>query len=147
MIAAADLELAQLPPQKLIALTAWGEARGEGARGMQGVINVILNRASHARWWGTSPTEVCLRSHKGVYQFSCWSPGDPNRAKMLEVTAYNNLYREAYRLAGAALEGKLPDITLSADHYHSILIRTPAWAKGRLPTVFINNHVFYRLEI
>ncbi|WP_448191918.1 cell wall hydrolase [Azospirillum sp. sgz301742] len=138
-----EIIAATFPERRILALTAWGEARGDGERGMQAVINVVQNRASRPRWWGRDVTEVCLKPH----QFSCWLDGDPNRAKMLDVTPYNEAYRTAYRLATQAEEGRLPDVTGGADHYHSLHMMTPpTWAQGHLPLAFIENHVFYRLE-
>lgn len=44
-----------------MARTAWGEARGEGSRGMQAVINVIMNRVRAGSWYGATPKEVCTK--------------------------------------------------------------------------------------
>ena len=70
-----------------LARTVWGEARGEGEAGMAAVAAVIRNRidvsAAHGGkyWWGRDWISVC----QARSQFSCWNPGDPNRAKLLAV--------------------------------------------------------------
>lgn len=56
-----------------MARTAWGEARGEGSRGMQAVINVIMNRVRAGSWYGATPKEVCTKKS----QFSVWNKKRP----------------------------------------------------------------------
>jgi hypothetical protein len=46
------------PADQVLARTAWGENRGGGQVGLQSVINVIMNRAAHPGWWGTTPIGV-----------------------------------------------------------------------------------------
>ena len=38
----------------IMARTIYGEARGEGQRGMQAVANVIMNRVKAGSWYGAS---------------------------------------------------------------------------------------------
>ena len=127
----------------VLARTAWAEARGEGRAGMSAVINVIQNRARNPRWWGgPSFSSVC----KKPWQFSCWNPGDPNRAKLLTVTTKDQQFAEAYELAELAAKGSLPDATEHADHYHERSI-SPQWASGKTPVAIIGRHHFHRLEL
>lgn len=122
----------------VLARTLWGEARGEGRAGMQAVACVILNRASDPGWWGRSVAEVCLKP----WQFSCWLQSDPNRPKLLAVTAGERVFAQAQQIARAALAGELADYTFGATHYHVIDI-APAWAAGHTPCVLIGRHAFY----
>lgn len=129
-----------------LARTIWGEARGEGKRGMQAVANVIANRVGSPRWWGRSWETVCRKP----FQFSCWIESDPNRERMEKVTDANAAFRDALRIAERAVSGKLPDITNRADHYYSTavpVIPAPKWAIGRKPVAKIGNHIFFRLEL
>lgn len=128
-------------PQKLyLAKTIWGEARGEGLKGMQAVANVIMNRVDRGGWYGASVKDVVLKP----YQFSCWNATDPNR-KLLDVIDENTLNASgAMSVAEAALNGQLQDITGGATEYHNKKI-TPAWNWDKLEkTVQIGNHIFYR---
>lgn len=122
----------------VLARTIWGEARGEGRAGMQAVACAILNRAKDPGWWGRSVAEVCLKP----WQFSCWLESDPNRAKLLAVTAQDRQFAQALDLAQAALAGDLADYTFGATHYHMVEI-APGWASGHTPCAVIGRHAFY----
>ena len=121
-----------------IARTAWGEARGEGATGMQAVVNVIMNRTKNGGWYGLTPKEVCLKK----WQFSCWNENDPNREKLLAVTTADKNFAKALDLATLAYNGQLPDITGGATNYHAKSI-LPSWASRMTKTAEIGQHIFY----
>lgn len=133
----------------ILARTVWGEARGEGLAGMEAVAAVVLHRVAKARarrartghdhWWGGDVAEVCLKP----WQFSCWNPADPNRAKLLVVTEANPAFRVAKRVAIRAVGGVLRDRVRGAMHYHASNV-LPAWARGRKAVVVIGHHLFYR---
>jgi N-acetylmuramoyl-L-alanine amidase len=123
-----------------VARTAWGEARGEGTRGMQAVINVVMNRARAGTFpGGRNPAAICTAKN----QFSAWNIGDPNRSQMLAVTTDNSQFRNAITLARQGLAGTLADLTDGAVYYHEANIPTPpSW--GRVAeTTQIGNHIFY----
>ena len=120
----------------LLARTIYGEARGEGKKGMQAVANVVMNRVKKGGWWGASIKDVVLKP----YQFSCWNENDPNRAIILKAT--DAQLKQAREIADAAIAGTLPDITGGATHYHAKSI-TPYWAASLTKTASIGNHVFY----
>lgn len=130
----------------VLARTIWGEARGEGAEGMQAVACVVLNREAVARarggyWWGGDVIRICQKP----YQFSCWNRADPNFQKLMSVTPERDLYfATALRIAHRALAGVLPDNTGGATHYHAYGI-LPRWAEEAEPVTTIGHHVFYRL--
>lgn len=134
-----------------LALTLWGEARGEGAPGMAAVAAVIVNRmlasarridlGQAALWWGgPDAAGVC----RAPWQFSCWNQGDPNRLQMTALGSDAAVLVPARVIADAALDGRLGDPTGGADHYHARGSH-PAWARGRRPTVTIGRHLFYRI--
>ena len=123
----------------LLAKTAWGEARGEGASGMQAVINVILNRVRAGSWYGLTVENVVLKP----YQFSCWNDTDPNKDKILSLKTEDPAFIQAKSLAFAGYNGLLADITNGATHYHTIGA-TPNWAKAMVQTKTIGNHIFYK---
>ncbi len=130
----------------VLARTLWGEARGEGAAGMEAVANVILNRVKVAEnrggyWWGNNIISVCQKP----YQFSCWNRSDANYKKIQSVTEKDNIhFATAMRISRRAIAGVLTDQTYGADHYHEKSI-TPDWAVGETPTTHIGNHIFYQL--
>lgn len=120
-----------------LARTIWGEARGEGARGMQAVGNVILNRVKLGGWYGASIKDVVLKP----YQFSAWNTEDPNREKMLKATTAQ--LSQARQIAEQLQTGALSDITGGATNYHATNV-SPVWAKKMTKTVQIGNHIFYK---
>lgn len=122
----------------VVARTIWGEARGEGATGMQAVANVIANRVSQPGWWGTDWRSVCL----APYQFSCWNTNDPNLVKLAMVTEADPAFAEALSIAEMAVSGTLDDITGGATNYHAVGI-TPSWASEMTVTTQIGRHIFY----
>lgn len=127
----------------ILARTLWGEARGESVRGKEAVAAVVLNRVRRAQkrgryWWGNDVEQVCLRK----YQFSCWNPGDPNRAKLLAVTPENRAFQSCLRIARRAVHGGLDDPTGGATHYHARHVNPP-WARSRAAKAEIGRHLFY----
>jgi hypothetical protein len=142
----------------VVAKTIYGEARGEGIRGMLAVVCVIRNRVQHprVRWWGVGWTGVCM----APFQFSCWNANDPNR-KMLEsipefgANARFPRFDRAYEIATEIVDpdsiphlapgSAWPDITKGADHYHTVSV-SPNWADGRKPVARLGTHIFYRLH-
>lgn len=128
---------------EVLARTVYGEARGEPVRGKEAVAAVVLNRVARAAarggyWWGHSVVSVCLKP----WQFSCWNPGDPNRDKLLAVTAGDRGYAVCLRVARRAVAGALRDPTGGATHYH-VLDLEPPWAWRHVPCAQIGNHLFY----
>lgn len=142
----------QLPPVDphsldVLARTLWGEARGEGRVGMQAVANVIMNRyelavksTARARQFGSTVAGICQKK----WQFSCWLPSDPNRAKMLSVTDADPQFKQAKEIATLALQGALADITGGADHYHTFAV-SPAWSQGATAIASHGSHLFFKL--
>ena len=129
----------------ILARTLWGEARGEGGRGMHAVCNVVLNRfalsaAEDITWWGVDLVTICQKP----YQFSCWNPDDPNRSKLMAVDEGNAEFSTATRIARRAVYGDLNDITGGATHYHHYQI-IPYWAENKLSSAQIGHHIFYRI--
>lgn len=124
----------------IVARTIWGEARGEGATGMQAVANVIINRANNPGWWGRNIIDVCLAPK----QFSAWNRSDPNYAKVQAVTASTPSFKTALSIAAQAVAGTLPDITGGATSYHTTAIN-PYWADDDKLLTVIGAHKFYAI--
>jgi N-acetylmuramoyl-L-alanine amidase len=119
------------------ALTAWRENRGGGAPGMQSVLNVLQNRATHL---GTSVYAEAVRK----WQFSSMTaPGDPNL--ILFPADADPQWAMALVLAGQMSDGVLADITGGATSYYADSMTTPpGWAAAMTPTVEIAGQKFFR---
>lgn len=129
----------------VLARTCFGEARGEGLRGMQSVCWVALNRAHIAKATGRkqfgdgSVAAACLVAK----QFSCWNDDDPNRHFIEAVTLDNPVFQSAYLAALSVATGESSDLTQGATFYYADTIATPYWAEGK-PYVSIGHHRFVK---
>ncbi len=128
-----------------LARTIWGEARGEGEKGMKAIACVIFNRLKISKrngsyWWGNSIIQICQKP----FQFSCWNKDDPNFPRISAVSEGDLQFATALRIARRALAGALSDPTGGATHYHAVGI-TPYWVRNEKPVAVIGRHVFYKL--
>ena len=140
-----------LPEILVIALTLWGEARGEPQAGKEAVAAVIWNRAQAQR---KLPAPICLQP----YQFSCWDHGgaDPEiAAKRLMsdvlMALGNNIdkkeWEACFKLAMTIYVAQTqPEKFEPAGpwtHFHSAT-STPGWAAKMVDRVMIGKQVFMR---
>lgn len=123
-----------------LARTLWGEARGEPRLGKEAVAAVVLNRVKRGRpdRFGATVEEVCRKPK----QFSCWNPGDPNRALLEHVDRTDAAFAECLEVAQRAVEGTLPDPTDGSDHYHRDDV-FPDWSRGKVAARTIGRHRFF----
>lgn len=138
-----------LTDEQLLALTIYGEARGESRVGKIGVGSVILERVDHRDWDGKTIHEVCLMP----YQFSAFLPSDPN-FQPLKLIAENwdekymqsHDLRECYHVAENLISGKcdrVPEIARAhATQYKTIACSAP-WAKKMKWVCTIGRHEYY----
>jgi spore germination cell wall hydrolase CwlJ-like protein len=128
---------------RLLAATAWAEARSEGEEGMRAVAHVIVNRVGQR--FGEDVETVILAPK----QFSAWNLGDPNRPLAQNPEQYAtggaNLetWEIAQRVAREVLSGQSADPTEGALFYHTRAIR-PWWSRYGEGRREIGAHVFYR---
>lgn len=101
----------KLNAAQIMALTIYGEARGESTEGKIAVGSVILERVDHRAWDGRTVQEVCLRK----WQFSCFLENDPNHGKLLAIAenwdaamATNPTLNDCYGIASGLLNGNIP---------------------------------------
>jgi N-acetylmuramoyl-L-alanine amidase len=128
-----------------LALTLWGEARGEGLAGMVAVAWTIRNRVEDGKdrsWWGEGYAGVCQRP----YQFSCWNVNDPNYPYL---TGANRIptaeFAKCQLAAQQVIEGLTPDPTGGATHYYSTsMTKPPKWAAGARQTLRLGHHIFFK---
>jgi spore germination cell wall hydrolase CwlJ-like protein len=127
-----------------MALTMWGEARGQGEEGMRAVGHVIANR-----WKAKSHGAFVTDTVSAAWQFSCWNKNDPNRALMLAIdtlkegSSGHSNWLMAKRLAAEILAGRSEDPTGGALFYHTTAVQ-PAWSRGVTPVTQIGDHLFFR---
>lgn len=129
----------------VVALTLWGEARGEGTEGMAAVAWVIKNRLVDRRF-PPNLLDVCLKP----WQFSAWNDNDPNRSKLIGRINFNDKYfKEAFAVASITLlTDCTADITSGANHYLTWKLaqsNPPSWYDESKITEKIGNHVFLDL--
>lgn len=126
---------------RLLAATAWGEARSEGEDGMRAVAHVMVNRVGDR--FGETLATVILAPK----QFSVWNRGDPNRRLVQSLVANpsrmpDTEWQTAQRVAREVLSGQSVDPTEGALFYHTRAIN-PRWSRQGEGRQVIGAHVFY----
>ena len=141
----------KLSPTKVLALTIYGEARGEPAEGKIAVGSVILERVDHRDWDGKTIPEVCLKK----WQFSCFLENDPNYGKLLniaeqwdETMATNSALNDCFGIAIGLINGHIPRTPeIAANHCCQYLTRAAKedvdWWKTMKLILTIRNQEFY----
>jgi len=135
--------------RQLMALTIYGEARGESKEGKIAVGSVILERVDHRKWDGQTIQEVCLMP----YQFSCYLPNDPNfKALKLIAESWKEKYQngldlqQCYRVAADLLDGiidRTPAIAMNHATQYKTISCQAAWANKMKLIATIGAHEFY----
>ena len=122
-----------------LALTIWGEARGEPIEGLIGVAMVMRNRlATHYRGAKTY-VDVCT-AHA---QFSAWTEeATQMQSEMAEFPHPDPVLRLCIQVAQATMAGTLADNTHAANHYYADTTPTPSWAKGGTILAHLGHHLF-----
>ena len=144
----------------LLAMCLFGEARGESDLARRAVAQLVLNRARNPRrLFGSKPGTDFAENLRRVilqpWQFSCFNPSDPNRAKLLhpldhaEPQAWERCLRCAREALRSSDPGKQPPdaLTANSDHYFDDSIQPPSWANPAKQTVKIGRLTFYRLYL
>lgn len=138
-----------LTEAQIMALTIYGEARGESREGKIAVGSVILERVDHREWDGNTIHEVCLMP----YQFSCYLPGDPNFqalrliAQDWETKAMRSMaMSECYQVAVGLIDGTIPRTPIIAERnccQYKTKAAKAAWADKMERVAVIGHHEFY----
>lgn len=128
------------PPDLIVAMTIWGEARGAPVDGKRAVAAVIRNRAAIiSRNTGypmlLSASQVCLAPG----QFSCWVNGkfvqtelDDSLAWVDCVAAAKEIFLDSY------------DPLIVATHYYAQSPATrPGWTDGMEYVCKVGSYLFY----
>ena len=143
----------------IMALTVFGEARGQMQEGQLAVACVILNRWGNPGWWSRNKGDgikddtieaVC----RDPWQFSCWNKDDPNFAILNNQSVYK---RNDFVRIRAMCESLIFDInngknyydpTNGSDHYCTVaVIAKTKWARNKSPEIVIGGHAFYKIGL
>jgi len=142
-----------LDDKQLLALTVYGEARGERPIGKIAVASVILERVDHRDWDGNTIREVCLMP----YQFSCYLPDDPNFPKLMKIAQNweatiagsdpeSASLLECYKIAAGLLSGVIPRdsiiVKFHATQYKTVTCHA-GWADRMKRVTTIGAHEFF----
>lgn len=137
---------------ELLALTIWGEARGEPIEGQVAVANVIKNRVSD----GSDYYDVILKAK----QFSCWNSDDKNYPKLIEmgneilrygasVHRNNMAFMQCYVIADLIRHDLAVDNTKGARNYLAISTfrspERPSWSAHPTNITALGNQVFFNV--
>ena len=140
----------ELYVEDVLALTLWGESRGESLEGRIAVACVIRNRANAKSWYGDGIVGVCLKR----WQFSCWLPegGATNCTQLMAMANKTHIsrmktpaYRECFWIAQGICGGVVRDQVKRANHYYVDGTRKPKWAVGQTPALQLGTHLFFKL--
>lgn len=114
------------------------EARGETARGMFGVAEVILNRVDDPRY----PDSVCGVINQGTgAKFRCqFTYTCDGRPETMREAGARDLVGKVARIM---LDGAPRQLTNGATHYHTKSVK-PRWSRVFPRTATIGYHHFYR---
>jgi len=152
------------PSAECLAMNMYHEARGQGIAGVLAVSFVVFNRVRDKRFPNTvcqviqqGPTRESWKTRKvknlsptlrkyypirNRCQFSWWCDGRSDETKDTK------LYARYLKIANGMIrnEFSLIDITDGATFYHADYVK-PAWAKTKIRTIEIGDHIFYRWEV
>jgi spore germination cell wall hydrolase CwlJ-like protein len=135
-----DRKECRLTDSQIVAMTIWGEARGEGKAGMYAVACVISQRSINRN---TTPAEVCLQRK----QFSCWqNQFSSNQTPMATFERKLKTKEGVYAMLLAKnIKGLDRSFVKYADHY--VTLKTQVyWMNGHKPVIVIGNHKFFKLR-
>ncbi|WP_295314365.1 cell wall hydrolase [Roseobacter sp.] len=123
---------------KCLAEALYFEARGETVKGQFAVAEVIMNRVTSERF----PASACGVINQGTgkkYQCQFTYTCDGHKEVIREPRAFERVSK----VARAVLDGRAPDLTEGATHYHTTAVN-PKWARVYKKTAAIGDHIFYR---
>ena len=136
---------------KCMADNIYWEARNQPVNGMIAVAFATLNRVNDERF----PNSVCEVIRQGPTRPS-WITGEPIPVKnRCQFSWYcdgksdtiplkdMNIYEVSISIAKRVMGEEFKDNTGGAVYYHADYV-TPSWAKSKVRTIKIGNHIFYK---
>lgn len=143
------MDLTKLSSTEVLALTIYGEARGEVLNGMIAVGDAIRNRVNSDK--KNTYNTVCLARE----QFSCWNSNDPNYPILTEMAnqlllgqAINNLiWIKCLWVAEGIVNNFTADIDNGAKYYMTNTLFNshgrPSWASLAKNIKVIGNQTYF----
>lgn len=139
-----------LLPDEVLALTLWGEARGESISGQVAIANVIINRFYKNMKKYKTIKDVCLEP----FQFSCWNKDDPNYSKLMELAdgiishkINDASLKQCIAVSRCIIRDEFLDNTKKAVNYMTTSLfnspNKPSWARNAKNIIIIGNHTFF----
>jgi len=123
---------------RCLAEALYFEARGESVKGQFAVAEVIRNRVNSTRY----PSNYCAVINQGTgRKFQCQFTYTCDGHK--EIIAEPRAFVRVAKVARLVLDGKAPELTDGATHYHTTAVR-PRWSRVFARTAHIGVHYFYR---
>ena len=130
---------------EVLALTIYGESRGEEISGQIAVGCVVRNRTTAGGYY----KDTCLAPE----QFSCWNQNDPNYEVLNELaqklfngeTQDNPILNQCMWVAEGIMNHEIIDITSGAKNYLTHQLYNSGkvdWTHGMKISTVIGNHVF-----
>lgn len=128
---------------KVVAMTLWGEARGEPVEGKMAVASVIFNRAAimarqSDKAFGESVIEEMQRVCLAPAQFSCWSAG-----VFVQEQPDGGFQWKVCEEIAKDVCGEHFGPLITATHYFAVTIAKPVWADGMDFVGRFGNQLFY----
>jgi spore germination cell wall hydrolase CwlJ-like protein len=126
------------PQWRCLSEALYFEARGETAKGLFAVGEVIMNRVSNRGY----PNSLCGVINQGTgrkyaCQFTYTCDGRP------EVISEQGAWRRVGKVARLLIDGADTNLTDGATHYHTTAVN-PSWARVFPRTARHGVHLFYR---
>ena len=126
----------------ILTKTVYGEARGEGDKGIKAVVHLVLNRvrSDHPLFkHDETIAKTCLRKE----QFECWD----HKKEMSRIDTKSDEFKDLRNLVIDAHKEyeKGIDLTKDALFYVKRKKHLPKWAWGMKKTTVINHHVYFKL--
>ena len=141
------MDLTKLSSAEVLALTIYGEARGESITGQIAVGCVIRNRIEKIN----SYNEVCLKPK----QFSCWNTNDPNYPILTEMAdkllmgqnIVDQDFQQCLWVANGIVDWFIKDIVSDSKYYMTNSLFNshgrPSWASLAKNVKVIDNQTYF----
>lgn len=144
-----DQAFLKLSEKQIMALTIYGEARGESTEGKIAVGSIILERVDHRDWDGKTIHEVCLKP----WQFSCFNERDPNYRKLLNIAeqwdkaiSLKAELSNCFCIAAGLIDGLIVRTRSISENHATQYVRVDcaaSWRKDMKKVATIGAHDFY----
>lgn len=142
--------LAALSQEEILALTLYGESRGEPIQGQIAVANVVRNRVLTQKM---SYRNICLAPK----QFSCWNENDPNYVLLTGLAEEikngkpitDKYMKQCFWVAMGIVDDELLDNTNGALYYLTNDLffsdKQPSWSFNYKQPRTIGNQTFFNV--